>query len=95
MAGFASGDGCFAVTENKSSSKIHVRLVFSISQHSRDSSLLRSLVAFFGCGAYCPSSLNRTTASFQSYKFSDNYEKIIPFFRKYNIRGIKSKDFED
>ena len=28
-------------------------------------------------------------------KFSDLSEKIIPFFKKYPIVGIKSKDFED
>lgn len=69
------GEGCFAVTEYKSSSKINARLVFSLFKHNRDESLIRSLVAFFGCGTYCPSSLNRNTVSFQTYKFSDNYEK--------------------
>lgn len=53
------------------------------------------MVDFFGCGSYIPSSLNRTTVSFQCYTFSDNYEKIIPFFREYNIKGEKSKDFDD
>jgi hypothetical protein len=95
IAGFTSGDGSFAVTENKSYSKIFFRLVFSISQNSRDESLIRRFVDFFGCGTYCLPSGNQTTGSFQCYKFSDNYEKIIPFFSKYNIRGIKSKDFED
>lgn len=75
--------------------KIIVRLVFSLSQHSRDESLVRSFVAFFGCGTYSPSSLGRTTVSFQTYKFSDNYDKIMPFFLEYNIRGIKSQDFKD
>lgn len=95
MAGFASGDGCFSITENKSSSNSIVRLVFSLSQHSRDESLVRSLAAFFGCGTYSPPSLGRTTVSFQTYKFSDNYNKIMPFFLEYNIRGIKSQDFKD
>ena len=95
MAGFVSGDGCFAVTENKSSSKIYVRLVFSITQHSRDESLIRCMVDFFGCGVYRTSSANRTTVNFECLSFSDNYEKIIPFFREYSIIGEKSKDFED
>nr|YP_010608735.1 hypothetical protein PNX16_mgp036 [Drechslerella dactyloides]WAN89815.1 hypothetical protein [Drechslerella dactyloides] len=95
MAGFTTGDGCFAVTESKSSSRINVRLSFSISQHSKDESLIRSMVDFFDCGSYIPSSLNRNTLSFQCYTFSDNYEKIIPFFREYNIKGEKLKDFND
>lgn len=28
-------------------------------------------------------------------KFSDNYDKIIPFFVKYPIQGENFKDFED
>lgn len=95
MAGFVSGDGCFAVTENKSSSKVYVRLVFSISQHSRDSSLMRSFVDFFTCGVYRSTSVNRTTVYFECLSFSDNYEKIMPFFREFNIRGRKAKDFDD
>ncbi len=73
MAGFVSGDGCFSVAENKSSSKIYVRLVFSISQHSRDSSLMSSLVDFFGCGAYRSTSANRTTVYFECMSFAGNY----------------------
>lgn len=95
MAGFVSGDGCFAVTENKSSYKVYVRLVFSITQHSRDEALIKSMVDFFDCGVYRSSSANRSTVNFECLSFSGNYEKIIPFFREYNIRGEKSKDFED
>ena len=95
MAGFVSGDGCFAVAEYKSSSKVYVRLVFSLSQHNRDSSLMSSLVDFFGCGAYRLTSANRTTVYFECTSFAANYEKIIPFFREFNIRGVKSKDFND
>lgn len=94
MAGFTSGDGSFAATENKSSSKIFVRLVFSISQDIKDEYLIRSMANFFGCGAFHPS-YTRNTVSFQCYSFSDNYEKIIPFFKEYNIRGVKSLDFQD
>ena len=95
MAGFVSGDGCFSVTENKSSSKVYVRLVFNISQHSRDSSLISSFVDFFSCGVYRSTSANRTTVYFECLSFSDNYEKIMPFFREFNIIGAKSKDFYD
>ncbi len=56
MAGFTSGDGCFVVTENKTSSGIYVKLVFSITQHRRDENLIRSFVDFFGCGTFSPSS---------------------------------------
>jgi hypothetical protein len=29
------------------------------------------------------------------YKFKDIYNKIIPLFNKYNIKGVKSFDFKD
>lgn len=95
MAGFVSGEGCFSITANKSSSKSFIRLIFCISQHNRDEELIKSMVDFFGCGTYCKSSLNRTTISYQCCKIADNCEKIIPFFEKYKIEGIKYKDFED
>lgn len=94
VAGFVSGDGSFAITENKSSSKFYLSLVFSISQHSRDSSLISSFVDFFGCGVYRSTSANRTTVYFECMSFAGNYEKIMPFFREFNIRGVKSKDFD-
>ena len=95
MAGFSSGDGCFSSSINKTTSGVYVKLVFSITQDRRDESLIRSFVDFFGCGAYFPPSSDRTTVNFQCRTFTDNYEKIIPFFRKYSIIGVKKKDFED
>lgn len=79
MAGFVSGEGCFAIVENKTFSKIYLRLVFSVSQHSRDSSLISSFVDFFGCGAYRSTSANRTTVYFECMTFAGNYEKISRF----------------
>jgi hypothetical protein len=79
MAGFVSGEGCFAIVENKTSSKFYLRLVFSVSQHSRDSTLISSFVYFFGCGAYRSTSANRTTAYFECMTFAGNYKKIMPF----------------
>ncbi|CAF3539347.1 unnamed protein product [Fusarium graminearum] len=32
---------------------------------------------------------------FRCQSFKDNYEKILPFFDKYPIVGVKSKDFKD
>jgi len=31
--------------------------------------------------------------NYSVYKFSENYEKIIPFFKKHKIVGIKSEDY--
>ena len=53
---------------------------------------MKSLVDYFGCGQYY--SYNKY-GEFKCRTFIDNYEKILPFFRKYPILGVKSKDFED
>jgi hypothetical protein len=58
----------------------------------RDELLLKSLIDFFGCGqAYS----YKTHTEFICQSFNNNYEKILPFFRKYPIFGIKAQDFED
>ena len=69
-----------------------VALIFVITQHIRDEVLLKSFVNLFGCGKTY-SYKNHTEFICQSFK--DNYEKILPFFIKYPILGIKYKDFED
>ena len=69
-----------------------VSLTFSLIQHSRDEHLIKSLVDYFGFGkAYT----YRSNTEFKSRGFANNYEKVIPFFQKYPILGIKSLDFED
>jgi hypothetical protein len=95
VAGFTSGDGCFKVSIRESkSSKLgnRVNIIFVLTQHIRDELLLKSLIDFFGCGqAYS----YKTHTEFICQSFNNNYEKILPFFRKYPILGIKAQDFED
>lgn len=95
VAGFTSGDGCFKVSirEYKSHKTVsRVALLFVVTQHIRGNLLLKSLVDFFGCGQTYS---YKDYIEFRCQSFKDNYEKIIPFFNKYPIIGVKSKDFED
>jgi|SRR5690554_1944289 len=110
MAGFTSGEGCFIVNIRKSQRTeqgSQISLTFSISQHSRDEKLIRSLVDYLvprfpfggkpkvrGRGRYYPHS-SRDMGEFMCQTFQDNYEKIIPFFLKYPILGGKVEDFQD
>ena len=71
-----------------------VSLLFSITQHIRETELMQSLVSYLGCGNYSLRK-NKDTGEFIVTKFSDITEKIIPFFEKYPILGIKSEDFSD
>lgn len=95
VAGFTSGDGCFKISIRES--KLHkagsrVALLFVVTQHIRDELLLKSLVDFFGCGQTYS---YKDYIEFRCQSFKDNYDKILPFFNKYPIIGIKSQDFED
>ena len=68
-----------------------MQLVFKLTQHSRDEQLIKSLVDYLRCGNIY---VNGTVVDFKITKFSD-LNKIIPFFQKYPITGVKVLDFAD
>lgn len=55
---------------------------------------MASLENYFGCGKYYLAK-NRESGDFVVQNFSDICNKIIPFFDKHQILGVKAKDFED
>ena len=84
------------VTIRKSSTHLtgsQVELVFQINQHSRDEQLMISLAEYLKCGVISKHSKNAIV--FKVTKFSDLNQNIIPFFSRYPIIGVKSKDFAD
>nr|QBM09655.1 hypothetical protein [Dactylella sp.] len=96
FAGFTSGEGCLLVRVKNSTTHrlgFSVELVFQINQHTRDKQLLLNLVKYLNCGIVFKHSENAVV--FKVTKFSDLNENIIPFFLKYPILGVKSKDFDD
>lgn len=66
-------------------------LKFSIAQHYRDEVLLKSLINYFGCGNLYK---NRETFELVFTNFTEIEDKIVPFFVKYPIEGIKHSDFQ-
>jgi hypothetical protein len=96
LSGFVSAEGNFFVNLINSKTKVgkQVILIFSVTQHSRDAYLLRSFCEFLDCGKYYPSS-TRNKGNYSVAKFSDIELKIIPFFLKYPILGVKSQDLSD
>jgi len=97
VAGFVSGEGTFYVATSQSSvlhkEGLNVRLRFILSQDSRDERLMKSLITYFDCGG-CEKA-KHGMVYFRVTKFADNYKKIRPFFNKYPLAGIKTKDFKD
>ena len=94
LAGFTSGEGCFLIKIAKSKTIVgnRVQLVFQLTQHKRDQQLLILIMEFLGCGHVFK---NRETFVLMVTKFDDNLKKIIPFFQKHRITGLKEQDFLD
>ena len=96
LAGFTSGEGCFFIEIYKSPPRAKldksVKLEFNLTQHVSDQQLMSKLIKFLGCGSIY---LKRNIVQYRTSKLSDLTNKIIPFFKKYNIIGVKSKNFED
>ena len=73
LAGFTDAEGCFMIKIQQSTSSTlntQPRLIFRITQHSRDLELMKSLVEYFDCGYYYPDS-NLDHGDFVVTKFSD------------------------
>ena len=96
LAGFVEGEGCFFINIlNKSSHRlgVQVKLAFQITQHSRDEQLIKSLIKYFDCGGNVYK--YREAVNFQITKFNDLTSKVIPFFDKYPLHGVKRLDYQD
>lgn len=55
---------------------------------------MKSLISYFDCGQYYPHS-NPDAGDFVVEKYPDLIGKIVPFFVKYPIVGVKALDFAD
>ena len=100
VAGFTSGEGCFYIVVSKSNYEsvaggagFNVRLRFILSQDARDEQILMSLITYFNCGN-CEKAKDGMVY-FKVTKFTDNYKKIIPFFSRYLLHGVKAEDYQD
>lgn len=97
VAGFSTGESNFFITvikyktRNKeilSSVKLIPSLRFTISQNTRDSLLLKTLINFFGCG-YITEYKKRSVCVFTVTRIDQVIKYVIPFFEKHPV--IESK----
>ena len=72
----------------------HISLRFDISQNTKEELVLRSIADFLECGVYYPDS-KRQDAKFKVTILTEICDKIVPFFDKYKIIGVKSLDYAD
>ena len=69
-----------------------VTLRFTITQHERDRELLELIIKYLNSGTLATSgNCKQVLVS----KFQDIQNIIIPFFVKYNIKGVKLLDYLD
>jgi hypothetical protein len=96
VAGFTTGDGSFYLTirANKLNEIPRTDIGFSITQHLRDMLLLEKFITFFNCGRIKKDS-RYSVHYYVVTNIKDITNKIIPFFNKYNIKGVKSLNFVD
>jgi hypothetical protein len=96
MAGFFTGEGCFSVSiykpTNNNNDYYRILLRIIISQHFRDKLLMNNLMNILNCGVV---SKDRNTIVLTISRFKDIYNKIIPLFNEYKIKGVKALDFKD
>ena len=69
-----------------------VKLEFKLTQHERDELLMKNLINLFECGGVFR---DRIAFNFRVTKLDDIVNKIIPFFKKHPIRGVKALYFAD
>ena len=97
LAGFASGEGCFLVTLIKTTSNqlgYWVQLSFQLTQHTRDIELINNLKEYLDCGQTTVYD-NHNFIKYVVSNISDIMEKVLKFFEKYSIVGVKFQYYED
>ena len=73
--------GCVAKKSPTTKTGFSVSLRFKLTQHSRDITLMESLIKFWDCGS-CIQPLDYNHVDFIVTKFSDIENKIIPLLSK-------------
>ena len=96
ITGLVEGEGCFAVSftfRKKLKVGVETRPSFSISLNQRDLPLVKSIHAYFGCGAV-RFSRGDSTYKYESRSIADLTNRIVPHFQEYPLMGGKKQDFE-
>ena len=88
LAGFTAGEGSFMVIikSRKNMLGYIVSLEFTLTQHSRDKILMKSLIIYLSCGN---TYRDRESFKFVVRKFRDITQKIIPFFKKTQLKELR------
>ncbi len=100
IVGLVDGEGCFSVTFNKHKNNrlLEVRLIFEIELREDDLEILERIKETFSCGNIYYLNYERYKKWRPHYKYkvsnlTDISQKIIPFFKKYQLQAKKKHSF--
>ena len=96
LTGFADGEGCFCIAlKNQKSAKVRWVLdpIFHVTQHAKHKEILYEFQKLLNCGIVIKKYGQKDTMQFIVQSRRELVDKVIPFFRKYNLI-TKNKDFE-
>lgn len=95
LGGFTTGEGCFRVDiyNSKTLTGKAVTLRFKLTQDIRDKELLKSIIAYLGCGYLNKS--GEDVVDLMVSSLEDHLQYILPFFKQNLILGNKALDFAD
>ena len=101
LVGFAEGEGCFAIIITKHKTKKTKKdacLCFEIELRADDRPVLELIQKRLGCGRIVVLNYQRygwkPHVKFVVRKQKDIFFRVIPFFKKFPLKGKKAKDFE-
>jgi hypothetical protein len=101
LVGFAEGEGCFAIIITKHQTKKTKKdacLCFEIELRADDRPILELIQKRLNCGRIVVLNYQRygwkPHVKFVVKKQQDIFFKVIPFFKKFPLKGKKAKDFE-
>lgn len=101
IVGFTDGEGCFAILITKHKTKKTGRdanLCFEIELRADDKPVLELIQKRLDCGRIVELNYERygwkPHVKFVVSKQNDILYKVIPFFKKFSLKGKKGKDFE-
>lgn len=101
IVGFTDGEGCFSISIFKNSTtKLGYQVFpeFVITQNAKSVTILEDIRLFFKCGnIYLNKRKDNHRENLYRYcvrSLFDIQDKIIPFFKQYNLKTNKKIDFE-
>lgn len=94
ILGFTEGKGCFSldiVKKKKTTIGFYFTPSFSISVNAESMKLLKQIKTFFKCGSIRN---DRKSVKYEVCDLDNLEKRIIPFFKKNQLRSQKKQDFQ-